>query len=60
VIRFLSPIANKGIKSAAITITRSFATIGSEGSDSDFAPRKAAPVATQGRDVSSEIKQVLA
>ena len=56
-IRCISPIANQGIKRAAAT--RSFATIGSEGSDSDFAPKKAAPVATKGRDVSSEIKQVL-
>eukprot|EP00291_Cryptomonas_curvata_P011389 CAMPEP_0172192676 /NCGR_PEP_ID=MMETSP1050-20130122/24475_1 /TAXON_ID=233186 /ORGANISM="Cryptomonas curvata, Strain CCAP979/52" /LENGTH=174 /DNA_ID=CAMNT_0012868035 /DNA_START=20 /DNA_END=544 /DNA_ORIENTATION=- len=56
-IRCVAPIANKGIKTAAAT--RSFATIGSEGSDSDFAPKKAAPVATQGRDVASEIKQMV-
>ena len=56
-IRCVAPITNKGIKPAAAT--RSFATIASEGSDSDFAPKKAAPVATQGRDVASEIKQVL-
>ena len=38
---------------------RSFATIGAEGSDSDFAPKKAAPIATKNRDVAAEIKQVL-
>ncbi len=54
--RGVTPIANNGIKTAAAI--RSFATIGSEGSDSDFAPKKAAPVATQGRDAASEIKQV--
>ena len=37
---------------------RSFATIGAEGSDSDFAPKKA-PIATKNRDVAAEIKQVL-
>ena len=36
---------------------RSFATIGAEGSDSDFAPKKA--IATKNRDVAAEIKQVL-
>jgi hypothetical protein len=57
VIRGFPQISNKGIKAAAAI--RSFATIGAEGSDSDFAPKKATPVATQGRDVASEIKQVI-
>ena len=38
---------------------RCFATIGAEGSDSDFAPKKSAPVANKNRDVTAEIKQVL-
>ena len=42
-----------------VAAARSFATIGTEGSDSDFAPKKPAPPASAGRDVASEIKKVL-
>ena len=54
-IRCASPNTCTGIRTS---VGRSFATIGAEGSDSDFAPKKSAPVSNQGRDVASEIKQV--
>ncbi|EKX39391.1 hypothetical protein GUITHDRAFT_96730 [Guillardia theta CCMP2712] len=43
----------------SVAIARSFATVGSEGSDSDFAPKAKAPAASEGRNVQAEIKNLV-
>ncbi len=43
---------------ASLSNFRKFATVSSEGSDSDFAPKKAPPAPQTNRDVAAEIKKV--